>query len=58
LTIHIERETNTERIERCDHKGTTEQSPVLSDVGNKLRDAGVLLSPSITERLRQEWRRS
>ena len=30
MTIHIERETTTERIERCDHDGTTEPLNGLS----------------------------
>ena len=32
MTIHIERETSTERIERCDHEGTTEPLNGLSSV--------------------------
>src|SRR5262245_37523443 len=32
LTIHIERETDTERIERCDHEGTTEPLAGLASV--------------------------
>jgi len=30
LTIHVERETDSERIERCDHDGTTEPLNGLS----------------------------
>jgi hypothetical protein len=32
LTIHIERETDTERIECCDHDGTTEPLNGLASV--------------------------
>jgi hypothetical protein len=32
MTIHVERETDTERIERCDHDGTTEPLAGLSTV--------------------------
>jgi hypothetical protein len=32
LTIHIERETETERIERCDRDGTTEPLNGLASV--------------------------
>jgi hypothetical protein len=32
LTIHIENETPTERIERCDHEGTTEPLGGLSSL--------------------------
>ncbi len=28
MTIHIERETDTEQIERCDHDGTTDGADV------------------------------
>jgi hypothetical protein len=34
LTVHIERETETERIERCDHEGTTEPLGGLSTVSS------------------------
>ena len=32
MTIHIERETDTDRIERCDHEGTTEPLGGLASV--------------------------
>ena len=32
MTVHIERETDTERIERCDHEGTSEPLAGLSSV--------------------------
>ena len=32
MTIHVERETDTERVERCDHKGTTEPLAGMSTV--------------------------
>ena len=32
MTIHIENETTTERIERCDHEGTTGPLNGLSSV--------------------------
>jgi hypothetical protein len=32
MTIHIESETDTERIERCDHEGTMEPLAGLSTV--------------------------